>query len=60
MIVRWRGVVSSTPRPLNPGEGAPGTHWIRGGVGPRAGLETVAKRKKSQALPEIEPHSPSP
>jgi hypothetical protein len=26
-------------------ERAPGTHWIEGWVGPRAGLEVVVKRK---------------
>jgi len=30
-------VVSFTPR----GEKAPGTHWIGGWVGPRAGLDVV-------------------
>jgi hypothetical protein len=28
-----------------PGETAPGTHWIGGWVGPRAGLDTVVKKK---------------
>jgi hypothetical protein len=26
-----------------PGEGPPGTHWIGGSVGPRAGLEAEAR-----------------
>jgi hypothetical protein len=30
---------------LNDGERAPGTHWIGGWVGPRAGVEKVKKRK---------------
>jgi hypothetical protein len=30
---------------LLPGVRAPGTHWIRGWVGPRADLDVVAKRK---------------
>jgi hypothetical protein len=30
---------------FNPTERAPGTHWIGGWVGPRAGLDTVAKQK---------------
>jgi hypothetical protein len=38
-------VVSFTPRQLYPGKRAPGTHWIGGGVGPRAGLDDVEKRK---------------
>jgi hypothetical protein len=41
---KWRWVVSFTPRPLYPGQRAPGTHWI-GWVGPRAGLDDVEKRK---------------
>jgi hypothetical protein len=30
---------------LPPGERAPGTHWIGGSVGPRAGLDDMEKRK---------------
>jgi hypothetical protein len=30
-------------------------HWIRGWVGPRAGMDAVAKRRNFFALPEIEP-----
>jgi hypothetical protein len=30
---------------FTPGERAPGTHWIGGWVGPRAGLDDVEKRK---------------
>jgi hypothetical protein len=30
---------------LTPKEGAPDTHWIGGWVGPRASLDTVAKKK---------------
>jgi hypothetical protein len=33
------------PRPLYPRERAPGTHWIGGWSGPRAGLDAVSKRK---------------
>jgi hypothetical protein len=32
-------------RALPPGERTPGTHWIGGWVGPRAGLDTGARRK---------------
>jgi hypothetical protein len=32
------------PAALPPGKKTPGTHWIRGWVGPRAGLDDV-KRK---------------
>jgi hypothetical protein len=39
-------VVSFTPRPLfTPGENPPGTYWIGGWVGPRAGLDAGARRK---------------
>jgi hypothetical protein len=41
----WRWVVSFTPRPLYPRERAPGTHWIRGWVNPRAGLDHMEKCK---------------
>jgi len=40
--VGLRGVVSSTPRPLYPREGTPGTHSIGGWVGPGTGLDEVA------------------
>jgi hypothetical protein len=33
------------PGRFNPGEGAPGTHWTGGWVGPRTGLDNVEKRK---------------
>jgi hypothetical protein len=39
-------VVSVTPRPrFTPGGRTPGTHWIGGWVGPRAGLDAGARRK---------------
>jgi hypothetical protein len=38
-------MVSLTPRPLKPGETAPGTHSIGGWLGPGAGLDAVAKTK---------------
>jgi hypothetical protein len=39
-------VVSVTPRPrFTPGERTPGTHWIGGWVGSRAGLDAGARRK---------------
>jgi hypothetical protein len=34
-----------SPVALAPGERVPGTHWIGGWVGPRAGLDAVEKRK---------------
>jgi hypothetical protein len=43
---RWRWVGNVTPRPrFTPGERIPGTHWIGGWVGPRAGLDAEARRK---------------
>jgi hypothetical protein len=43
----WGWVVSVTPRPrFTPGERTPGTHWIAGWVGVRAGLDTDARGKK--------------
>jgi hypothetical protein len=36
---------ASRPGRFSPGEIAPGTHWIGGWVGPRAGLDDVQKRK---------------
>jgi len=38
----------------------PGTHWIGIWVDPRAGLDAVAKIKKSLSLPGIEPRLSSP
>jgi len=34
------------PAALLPGESDPGTRWITGGVGPRAGLDAVARKRK--------------
>jgi hypothetical protein len=52
----------STLRPgrLTPGERAPGTHWIGGGVDPRAGLVDLEKRK-FLTLPglELRPRRPA-
>jgi hypothetical protein len=36
-----------SPTTLPPGEGAPGTHWMGGWVGPRVDLDAVEKRKIS-------------
>jgi hypothetical protein len=44
---------------FTPGEKAPCTHLIGGWVGPKVGLDAVAKRKKSLFLPGIEPLSSS-
>jgi hypothetical protein len=42
---RWEWVVRFTPRPLCFQRKNPGTHWTGGWVGPRAGLEVMAKIK---------------
>jgi hypothetical protein len=42
--------VASQPR-FTPGETTPGTHWINGWVGLRAGLDTGARGKNSLPLP---------
>jgi hypothetical protein len=47
-----------TPAALPSGERTPGTYWIGGWVNPRAGLDTVEKRKILPLL-GIEPRSPS-
>jgi hypothetical protein len=49
---QWR--YSFTPRPPFSMEKAPGTHWIRTCVGPRAGLAAV-KRKTSCSCRESNP-----
>jgi hypothetical protein len=36
---------ASRPGPFTPVEITPGNHWTGGCVGPRAGLDAVAKRK---------------
>jgi hypothetical protein len=38
---RWRWVVSFTPRSIYAQRKNPGSHWIGGWVGPRAGLDAV-------------------
>jgi hypothetical protein len=42
---RWRWAVSFTPWPLYPMGIGHGTHWIGGWVGPRAGLDSMKKKK---------------
>jgi hypothetical protein len=48
------------PDAFTPKERAPGTHCIGVWVGPRAGQDVVAERRKSQPLPVTEPRSSSP
>jgi hypothetical protein len=54
------GVEWSTSRPgrFTPRERAPGTHWIGGWVGPRAGLDAVVKRKIPSPRRESNPTTP--
>jgi hypothetical protein len=44
LVTSWRRVVSFTPLPLYPREGAPGTHWIGGWVDTRTDLDDVETR----------------
>jgi hypothetical protein len=60
LATRWRWMVSFTPRPLYPRERAPGTHWIRGWVGLRAGLNAMVCRKIPSPCPDSNPQSSSP
>jgi hypothetical protein len=53
---RWRWVVNATPRPLDPRE-RPGTHYIRGWVGFRAGLDGCGK---SRSPPGFDPQTIQP
>jgi len=43
-----------------PWERAPGTHWIGGWVGPKAGLDTVVRRKIPSLYRDSNPRSSSP
>jgi len=45
---------------LTPREKDPGTYWIGGWVGPRAGLDTVVKRKILSPRRESNTQSSSP
>jgi hypothetical protein len=44
--LNWGEWSASRPSHFTPRERATGTQWIAGWLGPRAGLEAVAKRKK--------------
>jgi hypothetical protein len=58
LSIRWRSVVSFTLQSLYPRGKAPGTHWTRGWVGPRGGLDVVEK-VKILPLPQFEPRTSS-
>jgi hypothetical protein len=49
---------ASRPCRFTPREGAPGTHWIGGWVGPRAVLDVVVKRKIPNPRWESNPRTP--
>jgi hypothetical protein len=49
---------ASGPGRFNPRERAPGTHWVRIWVGPRAVLDTVMKRKIHSCRRESSPRTP--
>jgi hypothetical protein len=51
----WKWVVSFMPRPLLPH----GTHWIGGGVGPRAGPDAVGRRNIPWQCRESNPGHPA-
>jgi hypothetical protein len=54
---RWASCFTSWP--LYPWEGASTTHWIGGWMGPRAGLDAVAKRKNPYPCQESNPSCPA-
>jgi hypothetical protein len=54
---RW---LTSRPGRFTPRERAPGTHWIGGWVGRRAGLDAVVKRKIPSPCRDSNPRSSSP
>jgi len=54
--------MASRPGLFIPRERALDTHWLGGLMGPRSGLDSVARRKKIPLFPlaRIEPRSSSP
>jgi hypothetical protein len=48
---------ASCPGRFTPREGAPGTHWIGGWVGPRAVLDAMVKRKIPSPRQESNPRT---
>jgi hypothetical protein len=50
---------ASHPSHFTPRETAPGTHWIGGWVGPRAGLDAVVKRKIPSPCQDSNPNHPA-
>jgi hypothetical protein len=60
LCTRWGESSTLRPGRFTPWERTPGTHWMEGWAGPTAGLDAVAKWKKSQHLPGVEPRYFSP
>jgi hypothetical protein len=56
--IRWMWVISFRPRLLYPQGKTPGTHWIRGCVGPRTVLDVMVKRKILSPCRESNPKTP--
>jgi hypothetical protein len=50
--------LASRPDRFTPREGAPGTHWVGGWMGPRAGLDSVSKRRILSPYWESNSHHP--
>jgi hypothetical protein len=52
---------ASRPGRFTPVVRSPGAHWIEGWLGPRSGLDAVAKRQKSDHCPcrELNPDRPA-
>jgi hypothetical protein len=50
---------ASRPGRFTPMGRAPGTHWIGGWVGPRAGLDAVVKRKIPSPCQDSNPDHPA-
>jgi len=56
MMMYWRvdiqlHTLTSALEVSCPGHFTPNNHWIGGWVGPRVGVDTVARRKNIQSLP---------
>jgi hypothetical protein len=49
---------ASRPGRFTPRERNPGTHWLRGWVGPSAVLDTVVKKKIPSPRRELNPRTP--
>jgi hypothetical protein len=56
---RWGNWSASRPSRFTARETAPRAHWIRGWVGPRAGLDAVVKGKIPNPCPDHPAHSPA-